>query len=116
MARTAITPQSLDLKTGEVITFVTADSANGMSVPNDGKGVLLVQTAAASSGTVTIPTVACSHNRTAVVQATLSASQVRSLGPFPIPEIWGDGVSTLFIDFSGLAGTVTVAYVTPIGS
>jgi len=112
MARTVITPQTINLKGGAVITFAAIDQANGMQVLHAGRHIVLVQAIAASSVNVTIPSVACGHGRVGdITTVAVSASTIKAFGPFSPVELWGDGLSNLFINFAGSSGTVTIAVV-----
>lgn len=109
MPRTAIAVQTASARAGQDLTFVTVDAANGMQVPNDGRVFILVRCGAADAVTVAIPSLACTHGRTGDVTGIAVGNSVDKLfGPFPDIGGWGNG-TTLFLNFSGVAGTPKIA-------
>lgn len=109
MPRTTVTVRKLDTKGGEVVSVVAVDQTNGMQCTQSGKQVVLLKAAAASSVNVTFPSVACGHGRTGDVTGAIAAGEIKAFGPFEDPKLWGDGSTLLYINFSGLTGTVEIA-------
>lgn len=112
MARTAIAVQQIKKNSSGTVAFAAADSANGMSFPNDGTTKLMVKNSSGAPINVTVASVACSHGRTSdVVQAVAAAAEAQ-FGPFD-PSLFnqGGGVGgSVNVDFSA-AASVTVAAV-----
>lgn len=111
--RTVITPQNLSSLDGQVITFQSIDSVNGMQVKNTGSQVVLVNVPAGGAATITFPSQPDAFNRTGD-KTKVCAPGITAFGPFVPPVNWGDGAAQLFMDFSGTSGGPTVAVVTII--
>jgi hypothetical protein len=111
--RTVITAQNLSSLDGQVITFQSIDSVNGMQVKNTGSQVVLVNVPAGGAVTVTFPSQPDAYNRVGD-KTKVCAPGVTAFGSF-IPEVnWGDAAAQLFMDFTGSSGSPTVAVVTVI--
>lgn len=82
MARTALAIQSIPANSGAQLTSATPDAGNGNYFPNDGQTVLVVYNGDASSKTVTVVSVPCSHGRSGDVAVTVAAGAQAELGPF----------------------------------
>jgi|SRR5262245_6338523 len=110
MPRTNVPVQILNEKVGEPIVFIPLDQANDHVIVNSGDVNILIQTAAAEGATVTIPSMACSHGRTADLGPfVIGAGVTQSYGPYE-PALYGDG-RNLFIDVSAMTGTPKIAAV-----
>ena len=113
MARTVIISQPLQTQPGQQINFQPVDGVNGMQVKNTGIQVVLVQTLAGGAVTVSFPTQPDTFGRTAPIPiGSQGVPQVVAYGPFTQPQIWGDGIVNLFIDFSGISGSPQIAVIT----
>jgi hypothetical protein len=82
MARTAIAIQSVSGNSGAQLTSVTPDQANGNMFDNDGRTRLVVHNGDATSKTVTITGVTCSHGRTSNIVQAVAAGERAVFGPF----------------------------------
>jgi len=122
MARTVITPQIANTKSGKQVTWVAVDAANGMQVQNSGRSQVVVQAVGTGAvGSITFASKACSHNRTGDVTGALVAGSAALpgaavFGPFQDPTLWGDGVNQLYVDFTGVVGSVNIAVIEAIPS
>jgi len=111
--RTVITPQNLSALGGQIVTFQSIDSVNGMQVKNTGSQVILINVPAGGAVTVTFPSQPDAFNRVGD-QTKVCAPGITAFGPF-IPEVnWGDAAAQLFMDFTGSSGGPTIAAVTII--
>lgn len=113
MARTQLTVSDATL-TGAATTYSAVDATNGNYFINTGAEQLIIKNGSASSITVTVKSVPCSHGRTGDAIVTVPASGERLVGPFP-RELFNQpkpNHNNVDIDFS--AGTsVTAAVIKP---
>lgn len=114
MARTAIVIQTVLENAALQPLFSAADAANGMAFPNDGKTELIVINGDASSKTVTLTSVPCSHGRTQDLAVVVAAGKT-AVFPKLDPALWNQPVGgtdggSVRVDFSA-ATSVTVAAV-----
>lgn len=112
MPRTVLTAQKLNAMGGLSLTWLPVDTVNLMQCKNSGIEVVAVTTGTGSLVTMTFPSKPCSHGRTGDVVVTIGASSYMTFGPFPHPEIWGDGIGNLWINPSALSGTASIAVLT----
>ena len=99
MARTALAVQELPLNSGALLTEATPDAANGNNFPNDGHIELVVHNGDASSKTITVRSVACSHGRTGDVVVVVTAGNRAVLGPFAT-DIFNQVDGSVNVDWS----------------
>jgi hypothetical protein len=102
MARTAIAVQQVAKNSGAQLTSVTPDAVNGNILPNDGNTELIVHNGDASSKTVTITSVACSHGRTSNLAVPVAAGERAVIGPLE-PGAWnqsGADAGKVYVDWS----------------
>lgn len=114
MARTILTTHPLVAKTGVTPVFSPIDTLNLMQTRNSGVEVVVVKTGAAGALTLRFPSTPDAFGRTGDIVVTMGANAETYFGPFSPANIWGDGASQLFIDPSALAGTASIAVVSPI--
>jgi hypothetical protein len=82
MPRTSIAIQSVTGNNGAQLTSVTPDAVNGNMFDNDGKTRLVVHNGDATSKTVTITGVPCSHGRSGNIVQAVAAGERAVFGPF----------------------------------
>jgi hypothetical protein len=106
-----ITDSSL---TGAATTYTAVDGVDGNYFTNTGSEYLIVKNGSASSVTVTIKSVPCSHGRTGDAVVSIPASGERTIGPFP-RELFNQpspNWKNVNVDFSA-ATSVTAAVIKP---
>lgn len=112
MPRTALAIQNSKANDGTAsLTQNNADQANGNSFLNDGNTVLVVKNGDASTRTITVNGVGCSHGRTANVAKAVVAGDLAILGPFDKDQ-FNQTDGTVQIDWS--ASTPTTVKCSPV--
>ena len=108
MPRTNIPVQTLDSKTGEAITFIPIDAANGHEIANSGGVKVLVLTGAGEAVTISIPSQACSHGRLGDLGPfAVGANAYQSFGPYD-PTLFG-APGKLYVNASAVTGAPKIA-------
>lgn len=113
MPRTNIAIQEVAKNAGAELTETNADQANGQMFENDGRTVLVVRNGDASTRTVTVVGVACSHGRTANIAVAVQAGRVAELGPFDrdlFNQPSGADQGKVYVDWSASTPTTVKAH------
>lgn len=113
MSATTITVQDLTKKGAKKITF-EALNPDGMYFNNSGREIAVIKAAAASSVTVTVVSVPCSHQRTGDKVVAIAASEEHMIYALPAAEFnqtTAPNEGKVSLTFASIVGTVSIAVV-----